>query len=470
MSITIRNVGESFNFSKPINAQSINCDTITPTTLVVPSSTPENPVIGTSYFDQSSNEFLVYNGEEWSSAAGPQGPQGSRGSRGYEGDEGPQGPQGPEGPQGSTGSSGSSGQTGVEQFTYNAITNFGGSALSYEYYTIGYANSNDHIITCIAMSEDGKYQYFGTQNPYNDNYGNIMGSNDYGRTWNDTNTNYDKWRAMAVSADGQVISASTDASYVYNIYVKYGSSSTNNVGVIFNSIAMSSSGQYQSATVNNGKIWRSSNYGGTWTVVASSTTDAYNEISMSGAGDIQIAVAGSIDISGAVYLSTDFGVNWTLITGSGKPITAEPGFCSVSVARCGKYATIVSISGNIYISNDFGTSWSTSGSNGNPTKISISANGQYQAYVSYDDNKLHYSTDYGVTFNTKNAFSFSNPNSKIYSTLLSSTGECILVSNGTAQVYNHKNTMTSYKPFFDAPSNTLYIYNGSSWVSTLLST
>lgn len=454
--ISITNSGQSFQFSKEINAQSITCTTLQTETLVVPSNYPEDPVVGTSYFDTEEDEFRIYNGDDWISTPGPQGPQGANGQDGSSGNSGSDGANGKQGP------------SGVEQFTYNVISNFGGSSVTdfNERYFRGYS---EHPIIGIAMSSDGQYQYAAAKSLTDPYFAYIRISSNYGASF----LNYyydDRWTSIACSADGQIVVASTDTNKLYIMRIEYSNATIYTLSVSFNSIAVSATGQYMSGSVYGGKIWRSSNYGVTWTQVSSIATANYNEVSMSGAGDIQIAVAGDRNGPGAAYLSTDFGVTWTLITGTGKPITAEPGFCSVKVSTNGKYATILASLGYIYVSNDFGTSWVTSNESiGNQTNIAMSANGQYQAYVNADNSNIYYSTNYGTTFTQNTAFTIPN---RItygrYPILLSSSGKQLFIAANSDTMYNWQNAITKYEPFFDAPSSTLYMYNGTSWVSTQL--
>jgi hypothetical protein len=97
--ISITNTGKNFAFSSGISSSSLNCNE----NLQIPTVFPENTLAGSTYFDNSLNQLLVYNGTTWVSCPGPQGAQGVQGVQGAQGVQGVQGVQGPQGPQGAQG-------------------------------------------------------------------------------------------------------------------------------------------------------------------------------------------------------------------------------------------------------------------------------------------------------------------------------------------------------------------------------
>lgn len=73
---------------------------------------------------------------------------------------------------------------------------------------------------------------------------------------------------------------------------------------------MSANGQYQTVTGNGVNIFRSTDYGLTWSAIPSTGNLNYNCVAMSADGRIQ-AAAVSI---GFIYMSYDYGVTWQVKT------------------------------------------------------------------------------------------------------------------------------------------------------------
>ena len=102
---------------------------------------------------------------------------------------------------------------------------------------------------------------------------------------------------------------------------------------------LSASGQYQSAVADIGNIYLSSNYGVTWTVNTSSPNTNWQSISVSSSGQYQ-----SAGIYGdGIYISSDFGANWALNSSAG---TAN--WSSISLSSSGQYQSAVVNGGGIY--------------------------------------------------------------------------------------------------------------------------
>ena len=191
----------------------------------------------------------------------------------------------------------------------------------------------------IAMNASGQYQTAVDQGGLG-----IWNSNDYGITWTQNqsllqNQNaqnpYNLWRAVAISSTGEyqtVVNYNTG--YIWNS-VDYGVtwSQNQNTPSIYGlqSVAVSASGQYQTAT-NGSNTWTSTDYGVTWSSVnITATANA-----MSTSGQYQIAVS-----TNNIYYSTDYGVTWTPKTNTGN-------FTSVAISASGKYQTVVSSNGAYY--------------------------------------------------------------------------------------------------------------------------
>jgi hypothetical protein len=167
------------------------------------------------------------------------------------------------------------------------------------------ANPNYRVYTSAVGGADLQ-----TDSPVFKNWGqgDLLTSTN-GNTWNPkTSTTLINWRGMAISASGQY---QTITSYQGKIY------SSNNYGetwtILYNTVlnwwcvSMSSSGQYQTLGEINGNIYISNNYGNTWTQKLSGTNRAWSKISISSSGQYQI---GSVS-NGYIYVSSDYGNTWT---------------------------------------------------------------------------------------------------------------------------------------------------------------
>ena len=156
------------------------------------------------------------------------------------------------------------------------------------------------------------------------------------------------------------------------------------------SVAMSATGQYQSAVVGDGNIWTSSNYGVTWT--ARETRRNWTGISLSSSGQYQTAA----NMNGFLYISHDFGINWF-------PKDAardRQGDRCISLSSTGQYQTATVVDGQLWISNDYGMTWVAKDSNRKWYAISLSSSGQYQS-ACVITGTIYVSSDYGMNWTSK---------------------------------------------------------------------
>ena len=126
----------------------------------------------------------------------------------------------------------------------------------------------------------------------------------------------------------------------------------------FGKIAMSNSGQYQTAILNEYfatsymmSIWNSSNFGTNWTEQTSfQNIFELNDFAMNGNGSIMLISFKDIYSSHFVFKSLDYGETWT--------DTNLASFeAHVAVSDSGVYQTVVSMNGFIRTSNDTGATW-----------------------------------------------------------------------------------------------------------------
>ena len=256
-----------------------------------------------------------------------------------------------------------------------------------------------------SISSSGKYQTAVEE------FGDIYISSDYGVTWtNSYNMGNAPTNCIAMSFSGQYQTASNGI----NIMVSndYGSTWTETYSVgntqIF--VCISLSGRYQLVISAGDSMYRSTDFGVTWNRFDNENTDIYNSIMsfpsigvcMSYDGQYQTLVCENI------YRSNDYGVNWsttTILTDEDGGIWDDHNWYGVSMSSDGRYQVTVEVIGEIYVSTDYGENWAKVDA---PIvtditwqAVSISANGQFMTAVAKGGG-VYYSSDFGVTW-TKNS-------------------------------------------------------------------
>jgi photosystem II stability/assembly factor-like uncharacterized protein len=227
-----------------------------------------------------------------------------------------------------------------------------------------------------------------------------------------------------------------------------------NISGNWSSVAVSSSGQYQTALSNT--IWYSTNYGVTWTqCTQTELTGSWKSVAVSSSGQYQTAVVNY----GSIWYSIDYGVTWTICS---QTELNELLWNSVAVSSSGQYQTAVHSIGNIWYSTNYGVTWtqcSQTELNGlNWYSVAVSSSGQYQTTVNI--NSIWYSSNYGVTWTKYNQVYYGL---YIPSVALSSSGQyqTIIIINGT--IWYSTNYGVTWNP---CSQNELY---GLSWMTVTMS-
>ena len=217
-------------------------------------------------------------------------------------------------------------------------------------------------------------------------------SNNFAVTWSQSTSDATQfWRSVTISANGQYQTAIVGgmlAGYIYRS-IDFGVTwSPVASSLTWYSVAMSANGQYQTAVVSSGFIYRSIDFGATWSQATSVTTRNWYSVAISANGQYQTAVV----YGGLIWRSIDFGVNWS-------SVATTLNWYSVSMSANGQYQTAVVNNGYIWRSIDFGVTWSQATFDLGRTwrSVAISANGQYQTAV-VNSGYIYRSIDFGVNW------------------------------------------------------------------------
>ena len=266
--------------------------------------------------------------------------------------------------------------------------------------------------SCIAASSTGQYQTAAM------NGGAIYLSRNYGQTWtqltnltvNGTTGAYpagtsstSAWAGCAVSSSGKfqvIVTTGTGNVYVSSNYgITWTIASGAATSANYQCTAMSATGLYQLATVS-GFLQLSRNSGSTWSAVATSTT--WTGCGMSATGQFMTAVANG----GGVFLSSNYGQTWTdlasytLNSATGAyptATTSASAWSACAVSATGQYQVIgrtVAPPYNttllLYTSSNYGITWTATSSTATTSntwnRIQVSASGQYQVATSVTPN------------------------------------------------------------------------------------
>ena len=204
----------------------------------------------------------------------------------------------------------------------------------------------------------------------------------------------------------------------------------------FYGCAMSASGQY-TLVANLTTVFLSSNfltmplsavYSSTAYTSVLSVTSTTNSLAMSASGQYAVFAYSASASTGGIYLSSNYGVTWALVSGTNFP------WQSVSMSSSGQYITACcnGTPNNIYISSNgatFSLPSTTVSSVAGWRSVKVSSSGQYQ--VAAATNYVYYSSDYGMTWTASSMSS-------------SITWGCVAVSPSGKYMIASNNAATSY--------------------------
>jgi photosystem II stability/assembly factor-like uncharacterized protein len=266
-----------------------------------------------------------------------------------------------------------------------------------------------YSLRSVAISNDGKYILAGGQNTP------LFYSNNGGLSYTQKILSED-WYEIKMSKSGQYQTAigpinkiykSNDYGQTFTIKNTFGDPPLNTSSSY---LAMSYDGKYQTITFNTG-VYKSNDYGQTWNKIdlslITNPPNALFGVSMSANGQIQMAV-NAIGSQGYVYKSIDYGETWEYIN----EIPNAQSLFFISLSASGQYVLITDYEKYLWISNDYGSNFTTSiNIDGQPQPISgggwypcgVSSTGQYQTVCDYGFSSgsggyIYTSSDYGMNF------------------------------------------------------------------------
>eukprot|EP01040_Poterioochromonas_malhamensis_P015014 gene15014-16723_t len=217
----------------------------------------------------------------------------------------------------------------------------------------------------VAINSNGQYVFVGGCS------GPLLYSNNSGGAWYqssgsgpaDNPFNNSCWNSIATDSSGQYVVAGqlanlpggTELGLIYTSK-DYGKSweSTSAPKNEWNGVTSDTTGQYLAAAASDG-IYTSTNYGQTWIYQPGAPNNYQGQsnywpyIAADSTG--RYLAASSSYSKAVIYLSSNYGVNWTL---SSAPIRSWSSLCSDST---GQYLVAGVYKGYIYASSDYGATW-----------------------------------------------------------------------------------------------------------------
>jgi hypothetical protein len=213
-----------------------------------------------------------------------------------------------------------------------------------------------------------------------------------------------------------------DNYYVQEAYLSAYSSNQcppyqNIIGASINGFALGASSN------SGGQVLLSSNAGDSWSVISQFNGTYYDATDVSSSGQYMLVVATS-----TLYLSSNYGSTWSSIAS----IPTDSQWINIAISDDSRYIIYVtrgpSGNGNVYISNNYGASFSTSGSPGASAwrGVAMSSSGQYITLTSFNS-YIWVSSNYGVSYTAKTAY----PSTGWIPVVMSQSGQYQVAGRGT---------------------------------------
>lgn len=196
------------------------------------------------------------------------------------------------------------------------------------------------------------------------------------------------WQHIAISADGSKLAATVTNGQIYtsdDFGVTWTPRETNRWWA---GIAMSADGSKLAAVVRDGQIYTSTDSGMNWTPRESNRV--WSALASSSDGNKLVAVVGAGTIAfGQIYTSTDAGITWT-------PRESNRSWISVASSADGTNLVAAVDGGQIYTSTDSGITWTPRANNLSWVSVASSAAGNKLAAVV--NGQIWLSSNSGITW------------------------------------------------------------------------
>ena len=224
-------------------------------------------------------------------------------------------------------------------------------------------------------------------------------------------------------------------------------------------VSADKTGQYLVAGHIVGDIWRSTNYGSTWTNITTGTamSGQYWRHIASDASGINLVVTNADTLNnGNIWTSSNSGATWTNRT-TGTSAANKP-YSNIVCDATGQYVYASCYVGDVWASSDYGVTWrdvsNPSMLNKGMQWITCSGNGQYVAICdNYTDANVWISSDYGSTWSAKSISGAGN----MSSICMSYWGDQILVTDQSGKLFISKNLGKTW-------TNVTPSISGSEWI------
>ena len=225
------------------------------------------------------------------------------------------------------------------------------------------------------------------------------------------------WRTVAINSTGQIQFAGANGGLVYRS-MDYGVtwSALTLPSRAWVSVAVSSTGQYVVAASSDGtvvRLYNSSDYGATW-VARGYGSNTWVQVAISATGQYQVGVANNLNIQ----ISRDYGVTWMVPTSGGTSTSILTG---VAISSSGQYITFVCNGFDVQQSSDYGVTFTSRSSSYQWSCVAMSSTGQIQI-GGFNGNNMYVSINYGVDWLVSNA-PLPSPSARYRFVAISSTGQ-----------------------------------------------
>ena len=333
ITFTATTIADTYDFEYLVDARTLVIPTPTPTPTDVPDILGGNLQYGFSragYFPQTNPWRSLDSGNSWSP-----------------------------GPLNTVLYGGVSSGDGTHVYCYETSQLFKSSTYG-GFFTESQPAGSGSFITSISTNSNGQYVLFGTLTS------GAFVSNNYGSTY--VNKGFDIYPfQVAMSQDGTRMIAMGRGFDLYSLHRVYMSTDygvnwnlqlTTPTGLTMGSIAISDDNKYVS--IVGSSFYYSSDSGNTYTLNTSVTGQTVSSgdallVNMSSDGRYQLSSFNRNQI----FRSTNYGVTWTKVT---TPASTGDGVRGLFVSKSGKQQTI-SLDNSIYTSNNYGGSWTFTGKN-----------------------------------------------------------------------------------------------------------